>query len=328
MAWLWRKKKQSVNLSTPALSPGRTKNRLSGEIHRGGNFAVQVRSLEVRLSVRLPLPPPPRRGRPEQRGPSAAGSAKLARGRTGARRPGAPTPALCRPGVLHQRPRPSALLQRTNVGVWALLLGGFSAAAATGGGAAAARGARRASWLRCAPPTCRFSGARVLLIGPRCAPFGANVPSFWRARASDWAVLRAANVQSFWRERDNVGVQDSVLLEDYENESVFLDNLEKRFKKDLIYVSRRPDWCRGGARAARRTPRMLGSHPCPTRCRLLRRPAPSALVLLLCSARALPYHSGWPPAQRPLCMGPRGYPTRTAPVPRLLPLPRTELTAC
>lgn len=38
-------------------------------------------------------------------------------------------------------------------------------------------------------------------------------------------------------ERDRVGVQDSVLLEDYTNESVFVDNLKKRFGEDLIYVS-------------------------------------------------------------------------------------------
>ncbi|XP_026463842.1 myosin-IB-like [Ctenocephalides felis] len=37
-------------------------------------------------------------------------------------------------------------------------------------------------------------------------------------------------------ERDRVGVQDSVLLEDYTNESVFVDNLKKRFGEDLIYT--------------------------------------------------------------------------------------------
>lgn len=38
-------------------------------------------------------------------------------------------------------------------------------------------------------------------------------------------------------DRDRVGVQDAVLLEDYTNENVFVDNLHKRFKEDVIYVS-------------------------------------------------------------------------------------------
>lgn len=37
--------------------------------------------------------------------------------------------------------------------------------------------------------------------------------------------------------RDRVGVQDFVLLEDYTSEKAFIDNLHKRFKEDLIYVS-------------------------------------------------------------------------------------------
>lgn len=37
--------------------------------------------------------------------------------------------------------------------------------------------------------------------------------------------------------RDTAGVQDFVLLEDYKSEDAFLDNLEKRYKSDLIYVS-------------------------------------------------------------------------------------------
>lgn len=39
-------------------------------------------------------------------------------------------------------------------------------------------------------------------------------------------------------ERDRVGVQDFVLLEDFRSEAAFIDNLRKRFKEDLIYVSR------------------------------------------------------------------------------------------
>jgi len=38
--------------------------------------------------------------------------------------------------------------------------------------------------------------------------------------------------------RDVVGVEDFVLLEDYSNISAFVDNLRKRFRESLIYVSR------------------------------------------------------------------------------------------
>lgn len=37
-------------------------------------------------------------------------------------------------------------------------------------------------------------------------------------------------------ERDKVGVQDFVLLNDHLSLAEFIDNLEKRFKNDLIYV--------------------------------------------------------------------------------------------
>jgi len=37
--------------------------------------------------------------------------------------------------------------------------------------------------------------------------------------------------------RDVVGVEDFVLLEDYTNISAFVDNLRKRFRESLIYVS-------------------------------------------------------------------------------------------
>lgn len=36
--------------------------------------------------------------------------------------------------------------------------------------------------------------------------------------------------------RDRVGVQDLVLLEDFESEKACVDNLQKRFKEDLIYT--------------------------------------------------------------------------------------------
>jgi hypothetical protein len=44
-------------------------------------------------------------------------------------------------------------------------------------------------------------------------------------------------VESALHARDHAGVQDFVLLEDYRSEDAFLDNLRKRFKADLIYVS-------------------------------------------------------------------------------------------
>nr|CAD7395980.1 unnamed protein product [Timema cristinae] len=37
--------------------------------------------------------------------------------------------------------------------------------------------------------------------------------------------------------RDVVGVQDFVLLENFQSEEAFVDNLKKRFKANLIYVS-------------------------------------------------------------------------------------------
>lgn len=45
--------------------------------------------------------------------------------------------------------------------------------------------------------------------------------------------------------RDRVGVQDFVLLENFTSEAAFIENLRKRFKENLIYVSSRataPEW--------------------------------------------------------------------------------------
>ena len=44
-------------------------------------------------------------------------------------------------------------------------------------------------------------------------------------------------VESALHARDRIGVQDFVLLEDYKSEDAFIENLQKRFKSDLIYVS-------------------------------------------------------------------------------------------
>lgn len=45
------------------------------------------------------------------------------------------------------------------------------------------------------------------------------------------------NMERGLHERDRVGVQDFVLLEDFESEVAFIDNLQKRFNENLIYVS-------------------------------------------------------------------------------------------
>lgn len=45
------------------------------------------------------------------------------------------------------------------------------------------------------------------------------------------------NMERGLHERDRVGVEDFVLLEDFRSESSFISNLKKRFEQDLIYVS-------------------------------------------------------------------------------------------
>ena len=43
-------------------------------------------------------------------------------------------------------------------------------------------------------------------------------------------------MESALHQRDHIGVQDAVLLENYESEDAFLENLQKRFRANLIYV--------------------------------------------------------------------------------------------
>lgn len=38
-------------------------------------------------------------------------------------------------------------------------------------------------------------------------------------------------------QRDKVGVDDFVLLENFEDKGAFLENLQKRYKENIIYVS-------------------------------------------------------------------------------------------
>jgi len=42
-------------------------------------------------------------------------------------------------------------------------------------------------------------------------------------------------------ERDRAGVQDFVLLENYQDDGAFIENLKKRFQENLIYVSTKFD---------------------------------------------------------------------------------------
>lgn len=44
-------------------------------------------------------------------------------------------------------------------------------------------------------------------------------------------------VESQLHARDHIGVQDFVLLENHRSEDAFLENLQKRFRANLIYVS-------------------------------------------------------------------------------------------
>lgn len=47
-----------------------------------------------------------------------------------------------------------------------------------------------------------------------------------------------AMMESALTARDRVGVQDFVLLENFTSEASFIENLRKRFKENLIYVSK------------------------------------------------------------------------------------------
>lgn len=49
--------------------------------------------------------------------------------------------------------------------------------------------------------------------------------------------IRVAGMERSLHDRDRVGVQDCVLLEDFTSETAFIENLKKRFKENLIYVS-------------------------------------------------------------------------------------------
>lgn len=52
-----------------------------------------------------------------------------------------------------------------------------------------------------------------------------------------FSLQHNAGMETSLQDRDRVGVQDAVLLEDYTSEVAFVDNLQKRFNENLIYVS-------------------------------------------------------------------------------------------
>lgn len=58
---------------------------------------------------------------------------------------------------------------------------------------------------------------------------------------SDWqkgkVKLGQLDLEGALIARDQVGIQDFVLLDAHNSETAFLDNLKKRFTEDLIYVS-------------------------------------------------------------------------------------------
>lgn len=65
-----------------------------------------------------------------------------------------------------------------------------------------------------------------------------HVPTFfcfWLQGAGSNGVR--LTMESALTARDRVGVQDFVLLENFTSEAAFIENLRKRFKENLIYVS-------------------------------------------------------------------------------------------
>lgn len=60
---------------------------------------------------------------------------------------------------------------------------------------------------------------------------------FWLQGAGSNGVR--LTMESALTARDRVGVQDFVLLENFTSEAAFIENLRKRFKENLIYVSNR-----------------------------------------------------------------------------------------
>ena len=54
---------------------------------------------------------------------------------------------------------------------------------------------------------------------------------------SKFQLIPIVGMEKGLHDRDRVGLQDFVLLENYQSEEAFIDNLKKRFQENLIYVS-------------------------------------------------------------------------------------------
>ena len=68
--------------------------------------------------------------------------------------------------------------------------------------------------------------------------YGYTVSSLWLHCFISWLQGDSAlGMEAALHARDKTGVQDFVLLEDYKSTDAFLENLRKRFKENLIYVS-------------------------------------------------------------------------------------------
>ena len=70
---------------------------------------------------------------------------------------------------------------------------------------------------------------------------GGGVPSSGKRKAPEVPKTHheiRKNMERGLHERDRVGVQDFVLLQNFESEDAFIDNLRKRFNENLIYVSK------------------------------------------------------------------------------------------
>ena len=65
----------------------------------------------------------------------------------------------------------------------------------------------------------------------------ANSGGVFAEQLQEKAYAGLDSMESALHQRDHIGVQDSVLLENYESEDAFMENLQKRFRANLIYVS-------------------------------------------------------------------------------------------
>lgn len=90
---------------------------------------------------------------------------------------------------------------------------------------------------------CVCASCKALGVWPAVRPVGHVSQSLTRPPlcSSSFQVVASDGVRAMMESaltaRDRVGVQDFVLLENYTSEAAFIENLRKRFKENLIYVS-------------------------------------------------------------------------------------------